>query len=447
MNNKSERYIAAEILNDITTENAYSNLALKSYFMKYNLSSEQKNFITGIVYGTIDRILTIDWIIEQFNKSKRIHHIIRSILRLGIYEIYFRQNPGYAVCNEYVNIAKEFGKVKVSGFVNGILRNVIRNKDNIEYPDKSMYPEKYLSVFYSFPEWLVHYWVESYGIKNAEEIVSYSVKDHSTAVRPNLLKIDACKWEEYIKAKYDKYKIGKWNKNAYYIEGIGNIAEDKMFINGDYTVQSESSMIAARILDPKPESNVLDICSAPGGKSAYIAELMINRGKIVSCDIYEHRLDLIRKNVERLGIDIIDIKLNDGTVYNKEFENKFDSVLADVPCSGLGVINGKPDIKYSKSLEQVYELSKIQYKILDNCSRYVKAGGSIVYSTCTISELENINNIKKFLEKHKDFEPCDISVYLPDDFDEKRIRMGSVQLFPNIDNIDGFYIAKLRRLK
>jgi len=442
------REIALKIIYDINEKGAYSNIAINKYLEGCELREIDKSFITDIVYGSVKFRLTIDWIIEQFSsiKIKKISPWILNILRLGIYQILFSDKvPESAAVNESVNLSKKYGHAASSRYVNGILRNVARKKNEIKYPDKSTELVKYLSVKYSHPEWMINSWIRQFGEEFTESLLTSNNEIPDFTVRVNTLKISK---DDLIKALRDE---GIEASNARYVEEAliinnpSSISRLESFKKGFFQVQDESSMIVSKVLNPKPGQLVIDVCSAPGGKSTHIAQLMGDKGTVISRDIHEHKIKLINDAVKRLGLNIIKTELFDALKVDSSYVEKADAVLVDAPCTGLGIIRRKPDIKWARKSEDTEEISVLQKKIISSASRYVKPGGVLVYSTCTIQPEENEDVIRWFLKENNDFYPVDIAPLLPKELAVYACSDGYIKVYPNRDGIDGFFISKLRK--
>ena len=411
------REIAMKVIYDVEFNGAYSNMALKKA-LNTDLEQRDKALLTSLVYGVIDKKITLDYVIGQHSKLKikKISKYILIILRMGIYQLMFMDKiPSNAAVNESVRLAKRYGHGASAGFVNGVLRSV--SKSEIKYPEGRT---ELLSVKYSFPEYLCEKWINDFGYDFTEELLSAFEKTPRLNIRPNILKINA---EELL----ERLGLNGEIKDGCVILSEGfDIASDELYKEGYYTVQDYAAMQAAKILSPEENETVIDMCAAPGGKTTHMAEIMQNKGKIYAFDMYEHKTELIRKNAERLGISIIETVTCDSSEFNAQYADIADKILCDVPCSGLGIIRRKPEIKWNR--EEINNLPGIQRKILDNAVRYLKKGGEILYSTCTIEKEENEGVTDAFLKDNSEF----LKVY------EKTF-------YPNIDDTDGFYICKMKR--
>ena len=436
---KNARETALKILYSVEYEGAYINMAIKGTFAKNkDLSPHDRAFITRIVYGVIKRKLTLEYIIEQYSKikPKKISKFIFIILQMGIYQLKFMDRvPESAAVNECVKLSKRYGHGASAGFVNGILRTVA--KSEINYPKDKM---QRLSYIHSYPMWLCEKWCDDYGYEFSEKLMIAMNKEANVTLRANTLKTNS----EEIAQKNEGIEISPLYKNALISKGF-DIASSKIFNDGLVIAQDISAMIASLALNPKKGSRVLDMCAAPGGKTTHLAELMENEGEIIACDIYEHKINLIAENAKRMGINIINPRICDASQYIKDFNLGFDYVLADVPCSGLGVIKRKPEIKW-KTQDFAY-FAEIAQKILTNAAKYVKIGGEVVFSTCTLNRTENEERFFEFLKNNDNFIPVDITEFIPKALNTDTSGKGYVTFYPHIHNIDGFFIAKAKRCK
>ncbi|MCX7711935.1 MAG: 16S rRNA (cytosine(967)-C(5))-methyltransferase RsmB [Clostridia bacterium] len=444
------REVALKILFDINEKGAYSNISINKYLEGYELKEIDRAFITELVYGTAKWKLTIDWIISQFSsiKIRKISPWILNILRLGTYQILYTDKvPESAACNESVKLSKKYGHAASSGFVNGVLRGIARNRDKIKYPDRKNDFENYLSVRYSHPLWMVKEWVARFGGEFTESLLESNNSVPEFIVRVNTVKTSKQSLIERLTAEGIEAENGRYVEEAVTFKNPSSIAKMNTFKEGLFQVQDESSMLVGKVLDPKPGEVVLDVCSAPGGKATHIAQLMGNRGKVIARDIHEHKIKIIHEAAARLGLDIVDAELFDATVLDEKWVGKADRVLVDAPCTGLGILRRKPDIKWARNIEDRTEITALQKKILDIASKYVKPGGVLVYSTCTIESEENEEIVKDFLGNNKDFESSDFSDLLPEVLCKPTAAQGMIQFYPNTDKIDGFFISKIKRKK
>lgn len=427
------RELAIKILYKIEENEGYSNLVLDEYLQKERQKLNEKDIglISEIVYGTVTWKLSIDTILQKHSNIKinKISKWIKVILQTGIYQIVFLDKiPKSAAVNESVNLCKKYGYKSV-GFVNAILRKVDKS-DYEEFKNIKDNNER-ISKMYSMPEWIVKKLVKQYGISKTEEICINSNLKPTITIRVNSLKNTI----EELKQKLDERKI-LWEDaqtpNFLHLKNIKNVSNLDLFKEGFFTIQDEGAGKIGIILNPKQEQIVLDACSAPGGKTTHLAELMENKGQIFAWDIHEHRVNLVKENAKRLGISIIEVDVRDACGYDSKYENKFDKILLDVPCMGLGVCKRKPDIKWQKTEEEIKEITKIQENILQICSKYLKKGGELVYSTCSILKEENEDIIENFLEVEKS--------------GTKRFfeLICKTNILPN-SQTDGFFICKLRK--
>lgn len=422
------RKAALDALNDITKNKSYGNLVLKDAF--YKLNHQEKRFATRLVYGTVEKMITIDWIIDQYVK-KRTPTTLKNVVRMGTYQIYFMDSvPERAACATSVELAKAIGKAGASGFINGVLRNIARNKDKLEFPDD-------LSIKNSCPKWIIGMWTKELGKENCEKLLSHK-GDAGIVIRANMLKeFDNSQLEDELNKRNISFEKGSIYKDAYRINASFEDIEQGLFDEGKIAIQDEGSMIIAKIAVEDKPKYVLDACAAPGGKTAAMANIY-PQAQYFATDIHPHRVKLMETMFERLNVDAKTYKFDSA---DQPFEPEVDCVLVDAPCSGLGTMFKQPDIKYNKSYEDIINLTKTQQKILSNCSKSVSAGGYLIYSTCTISKAENYNIVKKFLEENSDFEIVKpTEKILLDAFDGV-----GVQLLPHIHNTSGFYIAKMKR--
>ncbi|WP_446899462.1 16S rRNA (cytosine(967)-C(5))-methyltransferase RsmB [Clostridium sp. LBM24168] len=439
---KNARLIAVEILEDVLYKGAYSNIALSSKLNRNSLNLKDRGLVTEIVYGTLKYKYTIDSILSHFlrNNLNSMDNFIINILRMSIYQIkYLDKIPEFAVVNEAVELSKK-RSIKFSKLVNGVLRNYLRNK-NERYYDSNGYIDK-LCFDYSFDPWMVKLFMEQYGRNKVESILSGLNAVPKITVRINSLKTNSKEvWNELIKNGYNLEK-GIVCKDAIIINRGSSIEKNILFKEGMISVQDESAMLAVVSADVAENMIVLDMCSAPGGKTSYMAEIMKNMGIVYAFDIYSNKIKLIEKNLDRLGIKNVRVKLQNAENYNSEIREIADRVIVDVPCSGLGIIRKKPEIKWNKNITQLNNIVNIQRNILANSSKYLKPGGKLVYSTCTLNKLENEENVDWLIQNNPeltveklDFGKVDNIIYHD---------KGYVTILPN-KNMDGFFIAKITK--
>ncbi|PYG87383.1 NusB antitermination factor [Ruminiclostridium sufflavum DSM 19573] len=441
------RETALKILYDINENSAYSNISVNKYLENSSLKELDRAFATDLVYGTVKWLLQIDYIIEKFSsvKMKKLSPWIINILRIGIYQLLHTDKvPVSAACNTSVDLAKRYGHQSSSRFVNAVLRSIAKRIDSLPFPDKTDMAE-YFSIIYSHPKWMAEKWISLYGPEFTETLLKSNNEKPDFTIRVNTLKTSRNQLVEELHKEGVKTKEGRYGQEAIILENPSSIAKLNAFKDGLFQVQDESSMLVSRILAPEERELVIDVCSAPGGKSTHLAQLMNNTGTVIARDIHPHKLKLVEKAAARLGTDIIKTELFDACLLDEKMIGKADRVLVDAPCSGLGIIRKKPDIKYSKGSGRADELVRLQRKILSNASKYVKEGGCLVYSTCTIQPEENLENITAFLEENKAFRLIGFEELMPQSLKINTSREGYIQLYPNINQTDGFFISKMIR--
>lgn len=411
------RKLAVKALLKINIDSAYSNITLNSLFSESDASPMDKALATALVYGVLDRKITIDYVLSKFLKTplKKVAPFTKEVLRTAVYQIMFMDKiPNSAAVDEAVKLVKSSKENRNSGFVNAVLRNILRADTLLPQGDSL----EDLSIIYSCPTAIIESFINDYGLDNAKKLLEESLKSAEITVRVNTVKTSIEEFEKSIGVETIKTDI---NGGLILKSGI-DVGKNKLYNDGLFYVQDLASQKAVSVLSPTPNARVLDMCAAPGGKSFTMALLMQNKGEIVSCDLYPQRVELIEKSARRLGLDIIKTKVCDATVYDEGL-GEFDYILCDAPCSGLGVIRRKPDIKY-KAFEEFDSLCEIQLKILKNAVKYLKRGGKLLYSTCTLRKKENEDIVNAFLSENKDFK-CEYSH----------------TFMPHTDGTDGFYCA------
>lgn len=438
---KLPREIALDIVMEITVGGNFSHKVLKKTLGDYQyLEKYDRAFITRLCDGTIERLLTLDYIINQSSKVKvnKMKPLIRNLLRISVYQIKYMDNvPDSAICNEAVKLAKKRGFTNLSGFVNGVLRNIIRE------PEKAILPND-LSILYSVPEWLVKELLTQYDYETVKNILEASFDESETSIRLDTNKVSVEELHKMLEKQNITVKNGEYFPYAFKISNYNYLSDVEPFIKGYIQVQDESSMLVGQISGVKENDYVIDVCAAPGGKSLHMASLLNGTGHVCSRDVSEFKINLIQENISRIGYKNISTKVWDALTLDEESIEKADIVIADVPCSGLGVIGKKPDIKYNMTKEKLDNLKVLQQDILKVISRYVKKGGTLIYSTCTINQAENIKNVEWFLNSY-DFTLESIDEYIPEALQCESTKKGYLQLIPGIHNADGFFIARLRR--
>ncbi len=430
------RKFTRDLLITFFDNSSYSNILLDNALLKSDLSKQDKRFAANLFYGVIERRITLDAVINKFSKRpvEKLSSDILQILRMAVYQLLYMDSvPDRAAVYESVKLAKTKKNPALGGYVNGVLRAFLRDGKQIpEFNDKI----SNLSVKFSCPEWLIEKWISEYGEDLALEMLESSLGAPPVTARLNTLKKPADEIINEISESGIEVNLRCEAKNCVELIGVRDISRLGLYKKGMFHIQDISSQLCCEVLDPKLDETILDVCSAPGGKAFTIAEIMNNHGRVIACDLYEQRVKLIKNGAKHLGIDIIDSRVNDASVFSDEI-GLADKVLCDVPCSGLGVIRRKPEIKY-KNPDDFENLKVIQRKILDTSSKYLKNGGILVYSTCTLSRAENDDIIDWFLENHPEFEKGSISG-IPNIKDGEH----KVTITPNMFNSDGFFIAKL----
>ena len=413
------REAALLALNDILYNGKYSNIAVKEMLGKCRgMDKTEKAFFTNLVYGVISRRFTLEYVISQYSaiKLKKLARYVKIILELGFYQIiYLDKVPESAAVNECVKLSKRYCKKGSDRFINGVLRAFLKNRCVI--------PDDDLAVKYSFSQEMTKMFLEQFGYEFSDQLMQALNTPPDIMLRPNTLKTDADKLSELLEADGIENTVTDYGM---VISDGFDVASNRLYKEGYFTPQDRGAYTASMVLAPKEGETIIDMCSAPGGKATHIAELMKDNGNILAFDIHEHKVSLINNSAKRLGFNSINAQVGDSSVYNSELNGIADRVLCDVPCSGWGIIRRKPDIKLSHT--DLCELYDIQKKILDNGAKYVKIGGCIVYSTCTVNKKENEEIISEFLSKNINFEKTYEKTF-----------------YPNIDGCDGFYVCRLNK--
>ena len=447
--NTNIRELVLDILIEVNEKDQYSHLVIRSVLDKYQyLDKKERAFLTRLAEGTIEHQIEMDYMIDSFSKVKvrKMKPLIRNLLRMSVYQLrYMDAIPDSAVCNEAVKLAKKRGFRQLSGFVNGVLRSIVREGDKLLYPDAAIEPKRYLEVKYSVPGWIINRWMKAYGYEQTETILSHFYQESPLTIRTNRTK---CTPEELrtklINEQVTVEKIGEipaesgefkdaldrlWGY-AYTISDFDHLQSLQTFQDGDFYVQDLSSMLVAEMAAPKKGDYVIDVCAAPGGKSSHIAELMDGTGMVEARDLTEYKTNLIEENIRRHGLLNMKAVCMDATVFDRDSVGKADILICDLPCSGLGVMGKKTDIRYKMTEEKEKELVQLQRQILKTVIPYVKENGTVIYSTCTIDRAENEEN----------------AAWIEREFPELSL-VAMKQMLPGEAGNDGFFISKFVRRK
>lgn len=443
------REMAFLILRDTADKKAYTNIALTKAFRQHELSNADRRLVTELVYGVLKQQNRLDFILSSFAKKplKKLHPAILIILRLGVYQILeLTRIPDSAACNESVKLAKKYSYTSGSSLVNGLLRNIIRQRGELPQPNPDK-PVDFLSITYSHPVWLIKLWLKRYGFAETELLCQANNETPPLCLRTNTLKTTRLALMQRLEQEGVSLQPSECTEEGILCIDFPALNQLTSLQEGFSQVQDESSMLVAPVLSPKPGETILDLCAAPGGKTTHLAALMKNEGKIKAFDLFAHKIDLIKENAQRLGIQIIDAELQNSLNLPESLYNTFDRVLADVPCSGLGVLRRKPDARWHKQEKDLQELPELQYQLLVQGSRCLKQGGILVYSTCTIEPAENQSVVDKFLANHPNYEAVSLDtevISLPP-FLNPYGQQKFLQILPHKHHMDGFFLAKLRR--
>ncbi len=421
------RKTAYHTLLEIEKNQAYSNLELNHQIQLWK--PDNPAFVRELVYGVLENKLYLDYLLSKLIPKglKGIKKKVLTLLRMGLYQIIYMDSvPSYAAVNETIKLSRKLTPGR-EGFLNGVLRGYEKKQDVLTLPDRKEDLIHYLSIKYSYDPSIVALWLTQFTEEETEGLLEAGNMRPEISIRINLLRISTEELQKRLEEQGFTTRRGNLSGRVLFVKGSG-LLETQAYKDGLFSVQDEASIAATEMLDPQPGETVFDICAAPGGKTLSMGELMGNKGKIIAFDVYEHKLALLSGEAERQGLDIVETSLHDGTILRHELIDSADRVLVDGPCSGLGVIRRKPEIKYKPIIEEGAELAAKQLQILETASKYVKSGGTLLYSTCTINQLENHNVADAFLQRHAHFTLIE----------EK-------QLLPGIDETDGFYICKMHR--
>lgn len=444
----NEREIVLEVLLEITEHGMYSHIVLRDVLNKYQyLEKKERSFITRVTEGTLEHMMEIDYILDQFSKVKvkKMKPVIRNIMRSAVYQMkYMDSVPVSAACNEAVKLAVRKGFGSLRGFVNGVLRNVARNLDQIEYPTE---PLQRLSIQYSMPEWILNLWLKAYDSDIVEQMLQAFQRETPLTIRCNLRMVTPKQLKEHLEAEGVTVKVHPYLEYAFHISGFDYLGDLESFQDGEFSVQDISSMLVSELAGPKEGDYVIDVCAAPGGKSLHMAEKLNGSGHVEARDLTEYKVGLIQENIERTGLSNVEAVQQDALIFDETSVGKADIVLADLPCSGLGVLAKKTDLKYKATKEGADSLAKLQREMLKNVQAYVKDEGKLVYSTCTINPAENMDNVHWFLNQYPEFELIDIHGLLCEELQKDVKENGCIQLLPGVHQSDGFFLACMKKRK
>jgi len=434
------RGTAVKILNRVERTDSYLDKLIDAEFRSSEFNDLDKSLLMEIVHGVLRWQSKLDWVLNGFfhGSFSKAEVTVRNTLRSALYQILFLDKvPDHAAVNEAVEFIKRVRGEKAGGLVNGVLRNIIRNKEGIHYPDVQNDAALYLSTMYSFPLWMVKRWMNRFGFYETEKLLDAQNQKPGLTLRINTMKTSVDDFMKMFDLQNISYERSQYLPMFLKTTSLSNISQTEIFRRGFFTIQDESAGLAALLLDVKPGERVVDLCSAPGGKTTFFGEVMKNQGEVIAVDKYQTRLNLVKTACERVGLTNITYVAADGIEFQTE---PVDKILIDAPCSGLGVLSKKPDIKIKREMRDITEVVKVQELLLNNAATILKPGGAMVYSTCTIEPEENFEVVKKFLETHPEFEIDHASKYI----NEKVVSPdGFVETFPHRNGIDGSFSIRL----
>jgi 16S rRNA (cytosine967-C5)-methyltransferase len=437
---------ALQLLLEWQEKNTYSNLALHRILLGSDLDPRDRSLVTELFYGVITRKNTLEYLVSKLvKKPNQLAPWVHVLLQLGLYQLlYLDRIPARAAVHESVQLAKKRGHKGIAGLVNGVLRSYLRQKDQLLPKNPRTLQEK--AIYYSYPEWIIKRLIEVYGEQTAHLVLEAQNNAPNVSLRINSLRWDRPEWmEEWQENVNEKVVPSKLSPYGVIVQGVGNPANLPFYRDGSFTIQDESSMLVGQALDPKPGMRVLDMCGAPGGKTTHLAELMENQGEIIANDLHLHKEKLIQEQAKRLGIEIIHTRVGDARELKDQLpQESFDAILLDAPCSGLGVIRRKPDIKWRKECRDIEELCKLQRELLETAAKLLKPRGTLVYSTCTWEPKENVEQITDWLAAHPEFQPdAQLLDFYPSIVREYAITgEGWIQILPHHFDTDGFFISR-----
>ncbi|MBE5801287.1 MAG: 16S rRNA (cytosine(967)-C(5))-methyltransferase RsmB [Clostridiales bacterium] len=445
-NTTPARRVALQVLTDVHENGAFAALSLNERLKTARLKPEDRRLATGLVYGVLEDQIRIDFALKGFLAHQVKEAAQMDILRMGAYQIlFFDRVPDSAAVNEAVKLTRALGMENSTGFVNAVLRNLSRQKAELPWPKREDDVRTYLHVMTSTPMWLVDRLIAEYGAEEAERILSYREKTPVLTIRPNLYTSSDQELEKQLKNKGITYRKGV-APHAFLLEGVSEPTYDADYQKGLYSIQGQSSMLAAEAIQARPGMRILDACAAPGGKSAYLCESMQMTGRVFAWELHETRAQLLDGVKRRLRLENLRITVRDATRPMEDWENTLDAVLLDAPCSGTGVMTQKPDIKQRLKEEDISAIAETQKQLLDNLCQYVKVGGTLVYSTCSILPEENEKQVAAFLERHPNYQLEPLPTSFPQSLRQLQGKNG-LQLQAYRDGVEGFFIARMRRVR
>lgn len=451
MANFNVREAVLDILLELEKQTEYSNVLIAAVLDKYDyLDGREKAFIKRVSEGTVERRIQLDFVLDQYSKTPviKMKPLIRALLRMSVYQLLFMEHiPDAAVCNEAVKLAKKRGFQFLQGYVNGVLRNIARGRDQIAYPDRAKTPETYLSVWYSMPLWLVEHFTDAYGKDVCEKILAASLERQPVCLRlrENMAQEERARLFAAWEAAGVTVREHPYHPCAVTVQGAAGIRRLAGYAEGLFAVQDVSSILAVEAAGIKPGDTVIDVCAAPGGKALHAAQKAGKDGTVIACDVSSYKTDQIEENRRRLGAENVSVLVQDARLRNESLVGRADVLLADVPCSGLGVIGHKQDIKYRVTKESLKEIQLLQKEIITNVIDYIKPGGTLLYSTCTLNPAEN-EEMAAWICETFGFARAGMEKQLPAVF-AKETKGGMLQLLPGVHESDGFFMARLVRMK
>jgi len=443
------RETAFDIILKVLEEGAYTNLETYKKYKASSYSDLDKRFILEIAYGTVKHWNTIDWILEKFVSKplEKQEPQIRNILRMGVYQLlYMDRVPPSAACNESVKLAKKFGHEGVAKFVNGVLRNVSRKYRTIEevdFPDLNFRPISHISLKYSHPEWMVERWIKRFGVEDTIKLCKFNNLPPKHSIRVNTHRITIEEFKKILVSRKISFSPSKICPESLIIEEYGKL-ENEEELQNFYIPQIEASALIGHIVSPKPGQSILDACAAPGLKTTHLAQLIQDKGEIIALDIHKHRVELIKRNCERLGFSCVKAYLLDARRAQQEVKKRFDLILVDAPCSGTGVLNLRADARWRKSVKEIMEMKRLQQEITEGVIALLKPGASLIYSTCSLEPEENQQVIITILERHPELKRENLTSFLP-----CKSFVGpdalSLQLLPHVHGTEGFFAVRFTK--